>query len=93
MRRTSSGSSCSARPVKPTRSAKRTLTTFRSSTIGSSTSAGAIAAPQLVQNASSSETTSPQAGHARPSCSPQLPQNSAPGRLSKPQDAHSDIGD
>src|SRR6266540_3351786 len=31
MARTSSGSSCSARPVKPTRSAKKTVTTLRSS--------------------------------------------------------------
>jgi hypothetical protein len=44
-----------------------------------------------VQKASSSATTWPQCGHARPSCSPQLPQNSAPGRFSNPHEAHSDI--
>jgi hypothetical protein len=44
-----------------------------------------------VQKGSSSATTSPHSGHARPSCSPQLPQNSAPGRFWKPQEAHSDI--
>jgi hypothetical protein len=44
-----------------------------------------------VQKGSSSATTSPHSGHARPSCSPQLPQNSAPGRFSKPHEAHSDI--
>ena len=44
-----------------------------------------------MQKGSSSATTSPHAGHARPSCSPQLPQNNAPGRFSKPHEAHSDI--
>jgi hypothetical protein len=47
--------------------------------------------PHLVQKASSSATTSPQAGQARPSCLPQLPQKSAPDRFSKPQEAHWDI--
>jgi hypothetical protein len=44
-----------------------------------------------VQKASSSATTWPHSGQARPSCSPQLPQNSAPGRFWKPHEAHSDI--
>ena len=91
IRRTSSGSSFSARPVKPTRSAKRTLTTLRSSRMAGTASPGAIAAPQRVQKPSSSATTSAHSGQARPSCSPQLPQNSAPALLSKPQEAHSDM--
>src|SRR6266545_4050865 len=50
MARTSSGSSCSARPVKPTRSAKKTLTIFRSSrAIACSAASGAVQALQSVR--------------------------------------------
>src|SRR6187551_3129591 len=60
MARTSSGSSVSACEVKPTRSAKRTVTTFRSrrSGLGASVSA----APQLPQKRKPSGLTVPQAG-------------------------------
>src|SRR5918994_3685293 len=89
MRRTSSGSSCSARPVKPTRSAKSTVTTLRSSRIGGWFSPGSNAPPHAVQKGRPRATTSPHVAQARPSWTPQLPQNSAPGRVSKLQDAHS----
>src|SRR4029453_19674267 len=52
MRRTSSGSSCSARPVNPTRSAKKTVTTLRSSR-ASSFSAPSGAAQLLQKRAPS----------------------------------------
>jgi hypothetical protein len=45
-------------------------------------------APQVVQNASSGETTVPQEGQGRPSALPQFPQKSAPAGLAKPQAAH-----
>ena len=47
MARTSSGSSCSERAVKPTRSTKRTVTIFRSS--ASAGAKAASGAPQALQ--------------------------------------------
>jgi hypothetical protein len=88
-RRTSSGSIRSARLVEPTRSAKSTVTTFRSSALGIGAAAGERSAPQAVQYASSTATVSPQAGQDRPRDDPQLPQKSAPGRFSKPHEEHS----
>src|SRR5919198_1092463 len=60
MARTSSGSSCSARPVKPTRSAKKTVTTLRSSR--AATCSAASAAPQALQKRAPSGFSCPHAG-------------------------------
>src|SRR3954453_19416394 len=93
MCRTSSGSSCSEWVVKPTRSAKRTLTILRSSLSSGGTGAAGGAAgggaapstrvPQLVQNAMPGATASPQPAQRRSNGVPHWPQKREPGGLSK----------
>ena len=61
--RTSSGSSCSAFAVKPTRSQKRTVTTFRSSRVGAVDS-GASDAPHIPHRRKPSGFSWPQLGQA-----------------------------
>src|SRR6478672_340564 len=93
--RTSSGSRSSANGVKPTRSAKRTVTSLRSgdaaaARIGvvafSSVAAGAPKAkPQLPQKRSFGSLVVPQLGQAAASPLPHSEQKRRPGRFSVPQ--------
>src|SRR5947207_13776779 len=81
--RTSSGSSCSAFAVNPTRSQKSTVTTLRSSCLddGATTSSGFLQKPQ---NSNPSGFSLPQAGHKTMRASlPRRNQRCSYGRLMK----------
>lgn len=87
--RSSSGSRCSASVVKPTRSAKSTVTMRRSPAIaataaaaGAGTAASSILVPQDVQKAASAGKDAPHEGQLRSSDAPQLAQKRESGGFS-----------
>src|SRR5207249_8871112 len=84
--RTSSGSSCSAWAVESTRSAKRTVTTFRSSPAGAC--GGAAGAPQEGQKSAPGGTSAPHSAQATTSAVPQATQKRALTAFSRRQEGH-----
>ncbi len=91
--RSSSGSTCSAREEKPTRSAKSTVTGLRSAgTRPSDALASSSGRPQAPQKRKPAGTSAPQEGQAVPRAAPHEPQKRKPSGLLAPQAGQLGIG-